>query len=311
VGKFSFFIALFAIVLLAIYFAVHYLFSGSPVQGVLAPLLQLSQASLLVGLLLGIAGLFQSGQSKRLAVLGVLMNGGIVCAQVLLFVVVFYPELFAFTKTYHPLPWIKVVAKPWVSGFLGETRQVGDVTFYVETSAGEWKRISFPETTFNPRLAVLSPDTALIQGIGRPRSEPRVMGEVFRKGIDEPVISIPEGSVILPLSSGGFITTRLDPDAQHPPTGITVHHFGSNGERLGEWSIAIPDWLAGCGWGARLKLVGDDPVYGAGGCHDRSGLYRVSPNGFLFLAPFSGDPRVDHKKESSLTQTPVWYRDSW
>jgi hypothetical protein len=95
VGKFSFFIALFAIVLLAIYFAVYHLFSGSPVQGVLAPLLQLSQASLLVGLLLGIAGLFQSGQSKRLAVLGVLMNGAIVCAQVLLFAAVFYPEVFA------------------------------------------------------------------------------------------------------------------------------------------------------------------------------------------------------------------------
>ena len=310
-GRLSFFIALFAIVILAIYFAVHHLFLGSPLEGVLAPLLQLSQASLVAGLLFGIAGLFQRGQSRRLAVLGVLINGGIVCALGLLFAAAFYPEVFAFTKTYHPLPWIKVVAKPSVSGFLGETRQVGDVTFYVRTSAGEWKRISFPATTFNPRLAVLSPDTALIQGIGGPGGEPRVIGEVFRKGLDEPVISIPEGSVILPLSSGGFITTRLDPDFQHPPTGITVDRFGSNGERLREWSIAIPGALADCGWGARLKLVGDDPVYGAGGCHDRSGLYRVTANGLMFLASFSGDPKVDYERESSLTQTPVWYRDSW
>jgi hypothetical protein len=294
VGKYSVIIAFIAIV-----------------ASMLGEMFRLSLVLLPIGVILGITGLFQRDQSKRIAALGIVMNGVYLCVPVYLFVSFLYPEALAFTRTNHPLPWVKVITKPTVTGFLGEVRRSGEVTFYVKTSAEEWKRISFTETTYNPRLAVLSPDVILIAGIGRPRGEPKTVGEVFRRGVGDPVASIPEGNVILPIPAGGFIATRIDPDDRHQPTGITVESYNSNGERVRVWSVAIPDELADCGWAPRLRLVGDDPVYGAGMCHARSGLYLVSPNGIRLLAHFIGNAKDDYAQESSLTQAPKWSRDSW
>jgi len=268
-GKQSLLVSLFAIVVFTILYIGHQYPHGSTLESLFDGLSRLSFALLPIGVIFGVVGLFRRGQSKWIAVLGIVVNAVMFSVPVLAYL---YPEALAFTTTDRPLPWIKAVTKPTVTGFLGDVRRLGETTFYVKTNAGEWERISFPESTFNPRLAVLSSDAVLIAGIGRPKSEPKVAGEVFRRGVANPVALIPQGNFILPVPSGGFIATRLEPDYQHQPTGITVERYDSNGERVWVWSVAIPDELAICDWGPSLRLVGDDPVYGAGMCHALSGL---------------------------------------
>ena len=242
--------------------------------------------------------------------LSFVLIGGPVLGVTWLALELFHPETLAFSKTDHPLRWVKVTTRPPTTDLLGFPRRRGETIFYIKSASGQWKRISFTDRTLTPNLAVLSPDAVLIAG--RRANGAAFVGAVFKRGLEEPAALIPDSDYICPVPSGGFVATQLERDAQLQGKAITIEKYDSTGELVRIKTISIPGDLVGCSWGQTERLIGDDMVYGASGCHDPSGLYLASPTeGIQQLAQYTGKWKDDYERLSSLTKAPNWYRGAW